>query len=168
VPRIQIIATRERGSRPGKYDPVSWTANEGFEYWFPRISPTPSSSPGPSSESEGSGSGSREDQDPLIILGGGRESTAPQYESGVADDSEVNPVVGRALRGFLPALFAVSRSDDSNPGEQTSKCGEEEEGVRPSWEVEQEWTGIMGYTKIGDPFVSSPIPPPFLGSACRF
>ncbi|KNZ78587.1 hypothetical protein J132_11157 [Termitomyces sp. J132] len=70
---------------------------------------------------------------PLIILGGGRDASGPTYETYVADDSTVNKVVGRVLRNFLPGMFP----------------GKYEKGREP----EMEWTGIMGYTKIGDPFV---------------
>ncbi|KZT36863.1 FAD dependent oxidoreductase [Sistotremastrum suecicum HHB10207 ss-3] len=75
---------------------------------------------------------------PLIILGGGREVTG-DFEFHQTDDSTVNPAVGRAIRGFLPPLF---------PGKY--KEGREPEG---------EWTGILGYTKIGDPFVGPVIDP---------
>ncbi|KAI0765583.1 FAD dependent oxidoreductase [Trametes elegans] len=74
-----------------------------------------------------------EDERPLVILGGGREAARPAFELGVADDSTVNPKVGDALRRFLPAVF---------PGR-----------YEPGTEPELEWTGIMGFTKTGDPFV---------------
>lgn len=131
----KIIATREYGSRPGKNSTVSWRANQGFEYWFPRLPKEPSNDVLADTS-----------QNPLIILGGGREATAPVYELGIADDSTLNPVVGKTLRAFLPAIFSASpavRTEEYDAGEQ-----------RSHWEVEQEWTGIMGYTKIGDPFVS--------------
>ncbi|KAG6856520.1 hypothetical protein H0H87_003608 [Tephrocybe sp. NHM501043] len=69
---------------------------------------------------------------PLVILGGGRDVSGPKFESGVVDDSWVNEKVGKALREFLPKMYP----------------GMYEEGREP----EMEWTGIMGYTKIGDPF----------------
>lgn len=70
---------------------------------------------------------------PLVILGGGREAETPSYELYEADDSVLNPQVGAVLRKFLPAVFP----------------GRYEEGAEP----EMEWTGIMGYTASGDPFV---------------
>ncbi|KAG8221193.1 FAD dependent oxidoreductase-domain-containing protein [Butyriboletus roseoflavus] len=70
---------------------------------------------------------------PLIILGGGRESASPAFEAYVDDDTTCHPKVGETLRAFLPAVFE----------------GKFEPGRGP----EMEWTGIMAYTAIGDPFV---------------
>ncbi|KAI8985631.1 FAD dependent oxidoreductase [Trametes punicea] len=117
--RGQIIATRAAVSED-VLTQSAFTGNEGFEYWFPR--PV---EPG--------------QIHPLVILGGGRESTRPNFELYVADDSVVNPKVGEALRKFLPAVFP----------------GRYEEGKEP----ELEWSGIMGYTKTGDPFVGPVIDP---------
>ncbi|KAJ7736538.1 FAD dependent oxidoreductase [Mycena maculata] len=69
---------------------------------------------------------------PLVILGGGREVQNPDFEFYQSDDSTVNQLVGVALRKFLPSVF---------PG----KFAEEQ--------PEEEWTGIMGFTRSGDPFV---------------
>lgn len=93
----------------------AWTGNEGFEYWFPR----------PLEHGK---------EHPLVIIGGGRDATQPDYGVYVADDSEVNVKAGNALRKFLPTLF---------PGKYA-------EGREP----EMEWTGIMGYTATGGAFVS--------------
>ncbi|KIK77944.1 hypothetical protein PAXRUDRAFT_834789 [Paxillus rubicundulus Ve08.2h10] len=73
------------------------------------------------------------DEKPLIILGGGRHSSGPTFELCIDDDSTCNLKVGETLRAFLPAVFE----------------GKFEEGNDP----EMEWTGIMGYTSMGDPFV---------------
>ncbi|KAG6335811.1 hypothetical protein ID866_3269 [Astraeus odoratus] len=73
------------------------------------------------------------EQEPLIILGGAREASHEPFEQYVDDDSSVNPVVGKFLRDFLPSVFE----------------GMFEYGKEP----EMEWTGIMGYTAMGDPFV---------------
>ncbi|KAJ7715194.1 FAD dependent oxidoreductase-domain-containing protein [Mycena metata] len=70
---------------------------------------------------------------PLVILGGARESAGPPFEMGVTDDSVVNATVGGVLRALLPTLF---------PGLYA-----------PGREPEAEWTGIMGYTALGIPFV---------------
>ncbi|THG96318.1 hypothetical protein EW026_g5490 [Hermanssonia centrifuga] len=102
---------------------VGWSGNEGFEYWFPR----PLTHPSISDHSEG------DDQRPVVILGGGREAMMPSYELYEADDSTVDKKVGEAMRKFLPAVFP----------------GKYEIGREP----EMEWTGIMGFTKTGDPFV---------------
>ncbi|KAJ7694587.1 FAD dependent oxidoreductase [Mycena rosella] len=72
------------------------------------------------------------DEKPLVILGGGRE-VQPDFEYYQADDSSVTESVGVALRKFLPAVF---------PGK-----------FAPGTEPEEEWTGIMGFTKLKDPFV---------------
>ncbi|KAK0463925.1 FAD dependent oxidoreductase-domain-containing protein [Desarmillaria tabescens] len=66
----------------------------------------------------------------LVILGGGREASGPSFEYYETDDGSVNADVGRALRGFLGGVF---EGDNEEP--------------------EMEWTGIMGFTKMGDPFV---------------
>ncbi|KZT07172.1 FAD dependent oxidoreductase [Laetiporus sulphureus 93-53] len=88
------------------------------------------------------------EEHPLVILGGAREATLPAYEFYVADDSVVNPRVGEALRKFLPRVFP----------------GKYEEGREP----EMEWTGIMGYTASGDPFVGRVADPAMPGSAETF
>ncbi|EGN99775.1 hypothetical protein SERLA73DRAFT_179977 [Serpula lacrymans var. lacrymans S7.3] len=71
-------------------------------------------------------------ESPLVILGGGRE-TAESFEHYEDDDSVLDPAVGRVLRDFLPAVFQGK--------------------YRAGREPEMEWSGIMGYTKIGDPLV---------------
>ncbi|KAJ7509644.1 FAD dependent oxidoreductase [Mycena galericulata] len=81
----------------------SWDGNEGFEYWFPR---------------------------PVSVE---EKPLRPDFEYYQSDDSEVNELVGVALRNFLPGVF---------PGKFA-------EGEQP----EAEWTGIMGYTRSKDPFV---------------
>ncbi|KAA1470062.1 DAO-domain-containing protein [Dentipellis sp. KUC8613] len=112
--RGQIVAVRAEA--PAQAITTSgWTANDHFEYWFPRPL-----APG------------AEDQRPLVILGGGREAK-DAFEFGEADDSVLDKIAGRALRGFLPAVFP----------------GKYEIGREP----EMEWTGIMGFTSNGDPFV---------------
>ncbi|THU98084.1 DAO-domain-containing protein [Dendrothele bispora CBS 962.96] len=73
-------------------------------------------------------------EEPLVILGGGRYvMDGKGKERYVTDDSVVVEEVGEALREFLPSVFE----------------GMFEEGKEP----EMEWTGIMGYTSMGDPFV---------------
>ncbi|KAG9017179.1 hypothetical protein FRB90_001445 [Tulasnella sp. 427] len=108
--RGQVIATRAEISRGVLWND-NFVGNEGFEYWFPR--------PCPNSER------------PLIILGGGRESSP--WETNVTDDSVLDETVGGTLRKFLPAVYPESFSKSSLP--------------------EFEWTGIMGYTKTRDPIV---------------
>ncbi|EUC56328.1 FAD-dependent oxidoreductase [Rhizoctonia solani AG-3 Rhs1AP] len=67
----------------------------------------------------------------LVILGGSRKSL-PQQGHNIADDSMINPTVAQSLRDFLPEIY---------PGE-FEEC-----------KVEMEWTGIMGFTRSGDPMV---------------
>ncbi|KAH7102176.1 FAD dependent oxidoreductase [Auriculariales sp. MPI-PUGE-AT-0066] len=69
---------------------------------------------------------------PLIILGGGRE-TQGQFETYQTDDAHLNDKVGAVLRKFLPSLSPEIF----------------ERGKQP----EMEWTGIMGFTQSGAPFV---------------
>ncbi|KAH9964389.1 FAD dependent oxidoreductase [Lactifluus volemus] len=76
--------------------------------------------------------GSAPKEHPLVILGGARH-TEGSFHGATTDDSIVDPAVGRRLREFLPEVFP----------------GKFEKGAEP----EMEWTGIMGYTKLGDPFV---------------
>ncbi|KAF5361149.1 hypothetical protein D9758_009014 [Tetrapyrgos nigripes] len=72
---------------------------------------------------------------PLVILGGAREVMDGRGEEQyVTDDSVVNREIGDKLTEFLPWLY---------------EKGMFEEGKEP----EMEWTGIMGYTSMGDPFV---------------
>ncbi|KAH9933172.1 FAD dependent oxidoreductase [Epithele typhae] len=63
-------------------------------------------------------------ESPLIILGGGG------HTSGVVDDSVTEQHYHNFLLKFLPEVFDT-----------------------PQYEPEMEWTGIMGFTSIGDPFV---------------
>ncbi|KAG2040208.1 FAD dependent oxidoreductase [Suillus americanus] len=111
--RGQVMATRASVGADQIKIP-SWSGNEGFVYWFPR--PV-----------------THDTEKPLIIIGGSRDATAPSYELYVDDDSETHPLVGKALREFLPPVFEGKYDPNSEP--------------------EMEWTGIMGYTKMGDPFV---------------
>jgi len=75
---------------------------------------------------------SKAEETPLVILGGGREA-ADGLEVYNIDDSVVNQNVGKVLREFLPSVFPEKYDKDREP--------------------EMEWTGIMGYTGSGDPFV---------------
>ncbi|KAG6840108.1 hypothetical protein C0991_008922 [Blastosporella zonata] len=73
------------------------------------------------------------DDHPLVIVGGGRDESGPGLELYIADDSTVNADIGKALRNYLPPLFPGKYADGREP--------------------EMEWTGIMGCTHVGDPFV---------------
>lgn len=69
----------------------SYSANDHYEYWFPR----------PVNKSVADSLNSN----PLVILGGGREASGPGYELGVTDDSVINPTISETLRRFLPAVY---------------------------------------------------------------
>lgn len=100
--RGQIIATRAAAPL-SRITRSSWCANDGFEYWFPR--PVSNSDSGPP-------------ENPLIILGGGRElrkDGIPLEAVGEADDSVVNTAVGVFLRDFLPSTFSGLYEEDKEP-----------------------------------------------------
>jgi glycine/D-amino acid oxidase-like deaminating enzyme len=69
-----------------------------------------------------------------LILGGERMSVADGGE-GVSSDNEVDPAVGRRLRSALHSMLCLSPSDP------------------PELEASYEWTGIMGYSADGHPWV---------------
>ena len=95
-PKSQIIATRAAVPLSDE-ERASWGGNEHFEYWFPRPPKT------------------EEDiNNPLIILGGGREGTGG-YEIGTTDDSVINPKVSKPLREFLPAVFPEKFKKGTEP-----------------------------------------------------
>jgi len=117
--RGQVIATRAAVPRD-KLWKASGAGNEGFEYWFPR----------PQKDDD-------KDGRPLIIIGGGRESTGPKYEFYTTDDSTVHPKASETLRKFLPAVYPEQFEKGNEP--------------------EMEWTGIMGYTKTYEPIIGQVI-----------
>ena len=94
--RGQIIALRAAASAE-KITTSGYTANEGFEYWFPRPVDHP------------------ETDAPLVILGGGREIVRPRFELGEVDDSKTDPKVGEVLRKFLPSVFPGMYQEDREP-----------------------------------------------------
>ena len=75
---------------------AAWSANEDFEYWFPRPAKAG-------------------DAAPLVILGGGRETAVPQYELYEADDSVCSERVSGALRRFLPCVFPGKFEEGREP-----------------------------------------------------
>ncbi|KAM6492626.1 FAD dependent oxidoreductase [Amanita muscaria] len=66
-----------------------------------------------------------------VILGGGREASS-DGEYNLVDDSVVNPRVTETIRSFLPRAFPA---------------------IKMEVKVTMEWTGIMGFTKSGNPIV---------------
>ncbi|KAK7685831.1 hypothetical protein QCA50_011177 [Cerrena zonata] len=75
---------------------------------------------------------------PLVIVGGGEEIEFELYKT---DDSVLNEPVGKGLRRFMPSVYP-ERFDAAR-------------------EPEMEWTGILSYTKSGDPFVGPVIDPAY-------
>lgn len=65
----------------------------------------------------------------MVIFGGGRNVAGPKYEYGEADDGALNAEVGKHLRSFLPDWFG-------------GHWGREKDV-----DIEQEWSGIMAFTK---------------------
>ncbi|KAI0091391.1 DAO-domain-containing protein [Irpex rosettiformis] len=121
--RGQVISVRANTPSPFGKGREGFVGNDGFEYWFPR----------PKSVKRDDYAEGEEERE-LVILGGGREAAKNgKFEFYTVDDSVVNPEVGKVVRGFLPAVFP----------------GRFDNGTEP----EMEWTGIMGYTRSGEPFV---------------
>lgn len=88
----------------------SWNGGAGgWEYWFPRYQDT-----------------SKGQKNPLIVFGGARQHSGGTLETGVVDDSTVNPLVTAALRRFLPTVF---------PG-QFDGVPDEREPEGDPWEME--------------------------------
>ncbi|KAF9544087.1 DAO-domain-containing protein [Agrocybe pediades] len=106
----------------------SWDEHDGDEYWFPRYQDTKESTGG---------------KNPLVVLGGGRRFSTHK-ETGITDDSSVNPEISRGMKKVMPELF---------PGKFNAPDGD-----GASWEME--WSGIMAFTSDGDPFVG-PVSSPF-------
>jgi hypothetical protein len=78
-----------------------WDSSGGWEYWFPRFQRLRD----------------LENDKPLIILGGGRQLSGGNLETGETDDGVVNARVTKALKAFLPlnfpALFRESEVESS-------------------------------------------------------
>ncbi|PVG03141.1 FAD dependent oxidoreductase [Serendipita vermifera] len=120
-----------------------WGGNQGFEYWFPRPHPChPSATPTQTEEGEPIGNAVPNERlrRPLVILGGARETLKDKgYGMYETDDSKLDAEVSAGLRRFLHSVFPGQYS--ANDLESVSK------------NIEVEWTGIMGFTESGDPFV---------------
>ncbi|OHE93083.1 FAD dependent oxidoreductase [Colletotrichum orchidophilum] len=73
-----------------------------------------------------------------IVIGGGlvRAHDAGLGEYGTTDDSRLNPVISSYLRETTPRYFGEDWGDDD-----------------PEGRVRAEWTGIMGFSPDGFPFV---------------
>ena len=87
--------------------------DSGSEYWFPRYQGT---------ESPKNGAASRYSENPVIILGGGRQT-------GISDDSVLNSTTSVVLRSFLPELYPDQFVDPNKSSPDTW----EKEWVRFLW-----------------------------------
>jgi hypothetical protein len=94
--RGQVIALRANATLE-ELTRTGWGVKEGFEYWFPRPVTNPAT------------------DNPLVILGGGREFANPQFEVYMEDDSVVNEDVGCALRQFLPSILPGKFEEGREP-----------------------------------------------------
>jgi glycine/D-amino acid oxidase-like deaminating enzyme len=127
VPMRGQITAQRPGSSNELVSPLpttySFIYRDGYEYMIPRPL------------SNGSG-------DQHIIIGGGlgRLPNSGAAEYGTVDDSRLNPEISTNLHGSLVGYLGAK-----NWGENT----EDEKDQR----VVQEWTGIMGATSDGRPFV---------------
>lgn len=77
-----------------------------------------------------------------IVIGGGlgRLPDAGVGEFGTVDDSSLNPEISKYLHGSLTGYFGATNWGESSDEEASKR-------------VVQEWTGIMGATADGRPFV---------------
>lgn len=85
------------------------------------------------------------EQNRILIFGGERFS-APHGEEGIYHDDIVHPAISAALRKGINDALDLSRSKEN----------------RTSLQIVSEWTGIMGYSRDGDPWVG-PVPSALLG-----
>ena len=96
--------------------------NEGFEYFFQRPS----------------GRRSQNQQQPYIILGGGRSIAPKPYELDVADDTVLQtPEVETYLQKFLPTHFPALFNAHTDVV------------------IDYHWTGLMCFTESRNPFVGA-------------
>ncbi|KAI1199626.1 FAD dependent oxidoreductase [Nemania serpens] len=96
-------------------------------------------------DGDGGGGGDRS-----LILGGERFAV-PEGEEGVSRDDAINPLVSRALHRGLSHAVKLLPADER-----------EEDALRATYE----WTGIMGYSRDGQPWVGR-VPGAFLGASGR-
>ncbi|KAI1190342.1 FAD dependent oxidoreductase [Nemania serpens] len=115
---------------------VPQAGSEGRE--IPRSRPRPGTG-----DEDGSGVGDRS-----LILGGERFAV-PEGEEGVSRDDTINPLVSRALHRGLSHAVKLLPADER-----------ERDALRATYE----WTGIMGYSRDGQPWVGR-VPGAFLGAS---
>lgn len=149
--RGQVTAQKPGLGMPkeGLETTYSFIYGNGYEYMIPR----PPSSPFPGD----------------IIIGGGLAHATNEglEEYGTTDDSSLNPVISSYLDKTLVSYFGEAWGEDQTPSliDQTSSVGPVGEGGQAALagesggegRVRKEWTGIMGYTPDGFPFIG-PVP----------
>ncbi|KAF8966785.1 FAD dependent oxidoreductase-domain-containing protein [Flammula alnicola] len=129
----------------------SWDGGGGgWEYWFPRYQDT-------NALAAANGIGAGVDMNSSSSSGGSKRIRGGRLEMGIADDSVLNQRVSTALREFLPRFFPGQFAPLSTEEEEAAEVIQPLGGEDP-WEME--WTGIMGFTKTGDPFVGPVVPFP--------
>ncbi|KAI1762380.1 FAD dependent oxidoreductase [Hypoxylon sp. FL1150] len=94
-----------------------------------------------------------------LVFGGGRRH-AKGRGVGVWDDGSVDEAVAWYLRGELGAVLDLSLhhgKTDSSSGSSSSSSDNKQTTKKQDLEPTYEWTGIMGYSRDGHPFVG-PVP----------
>lgn len=151
LPQLQAAIVPMRGQitaqRPGPHttlpSPLPYTYSfiykNGYEYMIPR-----------SLNNKGGGKGAGGQH---IIIGGGLarlpENGASEY--GTVDDSVLEPTILRYLRNSLVNYFGKETWGE-HPTDGAGKHGAQE-GENGNGRIVQDWTGIMGATADGRPFV---------------
>eukprot|EP01006_Ploeotia_vitrea_P060372 TRINITY_DN75786_c0_g1_i1.p1 TRINITY_DN75786_c0_g1~~TRINITY_DN75786_c0_g1_i1.p1 ORF type:complete len:355 (-),score=150.84 TRINITY_DN75786_c0_g1_i1:80-1042(-) len=85
-------------------------------------------------------------RDDNTLLLGGKRWVSPTNELNITNDAVVNPAVGAALQEELNRMLLAK-----NDGEEEDD--EEEENKQDSVPIDAQWTGIMGFSRDGLPFV---------------
>ncbi|KAH8670899.1 FAD dependent oxidoreductase [Xylariales sp. PMI_506] len=95
-----------------------------------------------------------------LILGGGRQH-ARGLALGVWDDSTLDEPVSWWLRGELPAALDLSLRDAPTSPSTTTTTAQQQHphaaagGKKQDLEATHEWTGIMGFSRDGNPWVGA-------------
>lgn len=135
--RGQVGAMRASVSATGLGWKNSWVNAilvGGGEYWFPRYQGLEGingsdvygieTRTGTRNENETAQMENMRPENPLIIIGGGRQNAGGNMESGETDDGVLNERVSKALREFLPRWF---------PGKFESGGGQGKDGWEMEW-----------------------------------
>lgn len=148
--RGQITAHRPGANMPADGLPgtYSFIYENGYEYMIPRPEKRSDSSPSLIDPRF-----SEEDRAGDIIIGGGLVM-APQeglFEYGTTDDTSMNEDISKYLFDTTARYFGEKWGDD-----------------HPDGRIRKEWTGIMGYSPDGYPFVGEVPGQKGLWASCSF